>query len=86
MDAIFFYNAVSKGDLNKIKEFHKKNGKLPLNKNVFYGNHFFPLPLIIALKKKHYELAKYFIDNGADLNVVCKCRNKTPREYLPNNF
>ena len=51
MDAIFFYNAVSKGDLNKIKEFHKKNGKLPLNKNVFYGNHFFPLPLIIALKK-----------------------------------
>lgn len=86
MDAILFYNAVSKGDLMKIKEFHNQVSKLPLNKNVICGNNVFPLPLIIALEKGHYELAKYFIENGADLDIVCKKKNKTPREYLPENF
>ena len=86
MDAILFYNAVSKGDLEKIKEFHKTTGNLPLNKNVFYMNNYFPLPLIIALEKGHKELAKYFIENGADLDVVCKRKNKTPREFIPKDF
>ena len=86
MDAILFYNAISSGNLEKIKEFHKSVDKLPLNKNVICGNHIFPLPLIVALEKGHYEIAKYFIENGADLDIVCKKKNKTPREYLKKDF
>lgn len=87
MNIIEFYNAISKGDLEKIKEANKQGKKFNLNNNMFYANQkAVPLPLIIALEKGHYELAKYLIDNGADLNIVCKCRNKTPKEYLPKDF
>lgn len=45
-----------------------------------------PLPLIIALKKGHYKLAEYLIENGANLDIVCKKYNKTPRDFMPENF
>ena len=45
-----------------------------------------PLPLVIALRKGHYDLAEYLISIGADLDVVCKKCNKTPRELIPEEF
>lgn len=90
MDIVDFYNAVSSGNLEKVKVFNEEhNGKMPLNKNITYAygaTYVLPLPLIIALEKGHYKLAKYLIENGADLDVVCKNKNKTPREFMPEDF
>ena len=84
MTIIDFYNAISKGDIEKLKEANQQGKKFNLNNNMFYADQkVVPLPLIIALEKGHYELAEYLIENGADLDIVCKCRNKNPREYLP---
>ena len=88
MDIIDFYNAVSSGNLEKVKKFKDEhNGKMPLNKNIAYGaTYVLPLPLIVAFEEGHYDLAKYFIENGADLDVVCKKKNKTPRDFMPSDF
>ena len=90
MDIIDFYNAVSSGNLEKVKKFKDEhNGKMPLNKNITYAygaTYVLPLPLIVAFEEGHYDLAKYFIENGADLDVVCKKKNKTPRDFMPSDF
>lgn len=90
MDIIDFYNAVSKGDFDKVKEFENEhNGSMPLNKNVtvnFTGTSVLPLPLIVAFQKRHFEIAKYFIQKGADINLICKRHNKTPKDFMPEGF
>jgi hypothetical protein len=84
MGIIDFYNAVSSGNLEKVKKFSEEhNGQMPLNRNMIYaGQKVVPLPLIIALKKGHEALAEYLIANGADLDIVCQKYNQTPRDFL----
>ena len=91
MDVLNFYNAISSGELEKIRAYCNKTdspAKL-LNHNVTYAmgaTFILPLPLIIALEKQHWDVAKYLIELGADLDLVCKRRGKTPREFLPPDF
>ena len=90
MDIIDFYNAVSSGNLDKVKRFSEEhNGKMPLNKNVTYAygaTYILPLPLIVAFKNGHWEVAKYLLKHQASLDVICEKHNKSPREFMPDNF
>lgn len=84
MDIIAFHNAVCAGDLEKVKE---GIFCVALNKNfVFMNKHIFTLPLIHAFEEKHWDVARYLINAGADLDVVCQKRKKTPREFMPKDF
>lgn len=89
MDIIDFYNAVSSGNLEKVKEYCQKGvdaNKL-LNRNFRYINGIiFPLPLIAAIDKKQWKVAKYLIGLGANPDVICKKMKTTPRELIPENF
>lgn len=90
MDILDFYNAVSSGNLEKIKQFQsEKNGNLPLNKNITYAcgaTFILPLPLIVAFQHNRLDVAKFLIENGADLDTICKKYGKSPRELMPKDF
>ena len=89
MDMIDFFNAVSSGNLEKVKGHCDRHGSKMLNHNATYAmgaTFILPLPLIIALEKQHWDIARYFIEQGADLDLVCKRRGKTARELLPPDF
>ena len=87
MDIIAFHNAVCAGDLEKIKKYFAEHKHVTLNNNfVFMNKHIFTLPLIHAFEEKHWDVARYLINAGADLDVVCQKRNKTPREFMPEDF
>ena len=89
MDIIEFYNSISSGDLEKVKEYCQKDidANQLLNRNFRYINGIvFPLPLIAALDEGQLEIAKYLVELGANPDVVCKKLNKTPREFSPNAF
>lgn len=84
-----FYRAVGAGDLKKIKEFYDNGGTIALNKNLSYAcgaTWIIPLPLVVALQKKYYDIARILIEKGADLDAYCKKYNITPRELMPEDF
>jgi len=57
--------ACSNGDLEVVKDLIKKGAKMDLIENT-YGNS----ALFFALCFKHYHIAKYLIDNGANVNII----------------
>lgn len=84
-----FLAAVERGDLATVEAIYRRRGKLPLNVNLTYAcgaTFLFPLPLVIALKRGHYALARFLIACGADLDAKCRKCGKTPREFLPRDF
>ena len=83
MNVLDFFSAVSKGDLEKVKEFYANGGKVDLNHNLTYAcgaTWLLPLPLVTAFQKGFDDIAKFLIKKGADLDAYCKKYNITPRE------
>ena len=90
MDIFDFLNAVSAGNTEKLRKFHSEHPELPVNRNLYIptmmGRRLLQLPLIIAFYDGRLETAKYLYRNGADLDVVCQKCQKTPREFMPEDF
>lgn len=89
MDVMNFFRAVGSGNLNEVKDFYEKDGKVPLNKNITYAcgaTWIIPLPLVTAFQKGYYDIAKFLMEKGADLDAFCRNTNKTPRDFMPKDF
>ena len=89
MNILDFYNAVSAGNTEKVREYHREHKSLPVNKNFVYhylNPRIIRLPLIIAFYEGRLETAAYLWKNGADLDIVCQKCQKTPREFMPEGF
>lgn len=89
MNILDFYNAVSAGNIEKVREYHSEHPQLPVNRNLVYyyfGDRIIKLPLIIAFYEGRLETARYLWNNGADLDIVCQNCQKTPREFMPDGF
>ena len=89
MDMLNFFRAVSEGNLNKVKEYFNNGGVPTLNKNITYAcgsTWIIPLPLVTAFQKGYYDIAKFLIEKGADLDAYCKKNGITPREIMPKDF
>ena len=72
MDVMNFFRAVGSGNLNEVKDFYEKDGKVPLNKNITYAcgaTWIIPLPLVTAFQKGYYDIAKFLMEKGADLDA-----------------
>lgn len=90
MDILDFFRAVSAGSLRNVKSVYDKlDGKVPLNKNLTYAcgaTWVIPLPLVTAFQRGYYDIARFLIEKGADLDAVCRKNNKTPRDFMPKDF
>ena len=90
MNILDFFRAVSDGNLQDVKNIYDElHGKVPLNKNITYAcgaTWIIPLPLITAFQKGYYDIARFLIEKGADLDAVCRKNNKTPRDFMPKDF
>ena len=90
MDIFDFCNAVSAGNIEKVRKFHSEHPQFPVNRNLHIptvmGLRLIKLPLIIAFYNGRLETAQYLYHNGASLDLVCqKCR-KTPGKFMPEGF
>ena len=85
-----FFRAVSEGNLKNVKNIYDKlDGKVPLNKNLTYAcgaTWIIPLPLVTAFQRGYYGIARFLIDKGADLDVICRKNQKSPRDFMPSDF
>ena len=90
MNVLDFFRAVSEGNLKNVKSIYDKlDGKAPLNKNLTYAcgaTWIIPLPLVTAFQRGYYDIARFLIDKGADLDAVCQKSQKSPRDFMPNDF
>ena len=90
LKAFDFHRSVSAGNLRRIKEFFNKNERAPgLNKNLQYAmgaTWIIPLPLVVAFQNGYYDVARFLIKNGADLDAYCYKKHVTPRELMPKDF
>ena len=90
MNALDFFRAVSDGNLENVKNIYKElDGKVSLNKNLTYAcgaTWVIPLPLVTAFQKGYYDIAKFLIEKGADLDAVCRKNQKSPRDFMPKDF
>ena len=84
-----FFAAVERGDLAAVEAIRRRRGHLPLNVNITYAcgaTFMLPLPLVTALKRGHYGVARFLIACGAELDVRCRKCGRTPRELLGADF
>ena len=90
MNVLDFFRAVSAGSLKNVKNIYKElDGKVPLNKNLTYAcgaTWVIPLPLVTAFQRGYYDIARFLIDKGADLDAVCQKSQKSPRDFMPHDF
>lgn len=87
MNALDFFREVSAGNLDGVKKTY--NDKIPLNKNLTYAagaTWIIPLPLVTAFQNGYDDIARFLIEKGADLDAFCKKNQKTPRDFMPDNF
>ena len=90
MDLIKFFHTISpsKCSVDEIKEIFG-DSKIDLNTNYIYSmgiTWILPLPLIVALQYRNYEVAYFLMEKGAKLDAYCKKTKKTPREYVTEDF
>ena len=85
-----FHRSVGAGSFRRVKEFFDKNERVPgLNKNLQYAmgaTWIIPLPLVVAFQNGYYDIARFLIANGADLDAYCYKNHVTPRELMPKDF
>ena len=84
-----FFAAVERGDLAAVEAICRRRGRLPLNCNITYAcgaTFMLQLPLVTALQRGHYALARFLIAHGADLDARCRKCGRTPREFLTRDF
>ena len=90
MDALDFFRAVDAGNLNYVKRVYEaREGKVPLNNNITYAcgaTWILPLPLVIAFQKGYYDIARFLLEKGADLDAFCRKSHATPRDFMPKDF
>ena len=87
MNYLDFFRVVSSGNFEKVKELY--NDKIPLNHNISYAcgaTWIIPLPLVTAFQRGYYDIARFLIAKGADLDAVCQKNHKTARDFMPENF
>ena len=71
----YFFHFCDFGIIDKVKKLHKKN----INVDIRFPKGYFKdsTPLMWSSSKGHYEVTKYLIDNGADINALHKVEKKT---------
>lgn len=90
MDLIKFLYTLnaSKCSVDEIKEIFG-DAKIDLNTNYTYSmgvTWILPLPLVVALQYRNYEVAYFLMEKGASLDAYCKKTKKTAREYVTDDF
>jgi len=90
MDLIKFLRTLnaSKCSVDEIKEIFG-DSKIDLNKNHTYScgaTWVLPLPLVVALQYRNYEVAYFLMEKGASLDAYCKKTERTAREYITKDF
>ena len=84
-----FLNDIEVGNIDAVIEFKKKYPDIDLDKNHKFAmgaSWLFPLPLVVAFKSGHLDIARFLIKNGADLDAYCYKNHTTPRELMPKDF
>ena len=85
-----FHRSVGAGNFRRVKEYFEKNERTPgLNKNIQYAmgaTWIIPLPLVVAFQNGYYDIARFLISQGADLDAYCWKNHATPRELMPKDF
>ena len=84
-----FLKEIEKGNIEAVIEFKKNYPEVDLDKNHKFAmgaTWFFPLPLVVAFKSGHLDIARFLINNGANLDTFCKVNQITPRDLMPENF
>lgn len=66
----FLEHASIKGDLEAVKIFVKHNASLHITEDTEYSR-YRDGALNSAISRKHYDVAKFLIESGADVNEVC---------------
>ena len=87
MDPLDFFREVSSGNLEGVKNTFKD--EIPLNTNITYAagaTWIIPLPLVTAFQRGYYDIARFLIEKGADPDAFCRKNQKTPRDFMPENF
>lgn len=84
-----FLNDIEVGNIDAVIEFKKKYPDIDLDKNHKFAmgaSWLFPLPLVVAFKSGHLDIARFLIDNGANIDTFCEINQTTPRNLMPENF
>ena len=77
-----------KCDVEEVKELFG-DSEIDLNKNFTYAcgaTWILPLPLMVALKYRNYDVARFLMRKGASLDAFCKKMQKRPRDIAPDKF
>lgn len=90
MNVLDFFRAVSAGSLRNVERIYQElDGHVPLNKNITYAcgaTWVIALPLVTAFQRGYYDIARFLIEKGADLDAVCEKNHKSPRDFMPSGF
>ena len=90
MDLIEFYRAISrrKCGVGEIAELFG-DSKIDLNRNHTYAcgaTWILPLPLVVALQYRNYEVARFLMEKGASLDAFCRKTQMRPRDLAAEAF
>ena len=75
-----FLKEIENGNIEAVIEFKKNYPNIDLDKNHKFAmgaTWFFPLPLVVAFKSGHLDIARFLINNGANLDTFCKVNQIT---------
>ena len=84
-----FLNDIENGNIDAVIEFKKNYPDVDLDKNHKFAmgaTWLFPLPLAVAFKSGNLDIARFLINNGANLDTFCKVNQTTPRDLMPDGF
>ena len=84
-----FLSDIERGNIDAVIKFKRKYPEVDLDKNHKFAigaTWLFPLPLVVAFRSGHPDIARFLINNGAGVDTFCKVYQKTPREFMPENF
>ena len=84
MDLIKFYRTISRSKcgVEEIVELFGGSG-IDLNRNYTYAcgaTWILPLPLVVALRYRNYEVARFLMEKGASLDAFCRKTQMRPRD------
>ena len=90
MDLIKFYRMIARRMCN-VEEIAELFGdsKIDLNRNCTYAcgaTWILPLPLVVALQYRNYEVARFLMEKGASLDAFCHKTQMRPRDLVTEAF
>ena len=81
-----FFGKIRDGKLDDVISFLKNAPQTILNENLVIKGKLYPLPLMIAIKKNRKNIAKFLIENGANIEAYCNKYESFVKNCVPENF